>query len=55
MSCIKCSDWYKEVKLLYFLIQLRKEYRHKRAPLLLSGLPSPCRSLMSAYIDDQRK
>jgi len=48
-------DSYNDVKLIDFLIQLGKEFRHKRIILLWDGLPSHRSRLMTAYLNNQRK
>jgi hypothetical protein len=48
-------DSYNDVKLIDFLGELGKEFRHKRIILLWDGLPSHRSRLMTAYLDDQRK
>ena len=48
-------DSYNEVKLIDFLVQLRKEFHHKRLILLWDGLPSHRSRQMTAYLDSQRK
>ena len=48
-------DSYNDVKLIDFLIQLRKEFRHRRLILLWDGLPSHRSRQMTAYLEDQRQ
>lgn len=48
-------DSYNDVKLIDFLGELGKEFRHKRIILLWDGLPSHRSRLMTTYLDGQRK
>jgi DDE superfamily endonuclease len=49
------ADSYTDKKLIYFLAQARKEFRHRRLIIIWDGLPSHRSRLMKQYLDTQRR
>ncbi len=49
------ADSYTDEKLIYFLAEARKEFRHRRLIVVWDGLPSHRSRLMKQYLDTQRR